>query len=168
MPFSASYQISLSPLGKSLWPCSLYCRSPNSVRRSLLPPLLFLHIQASPTPQIPSTSAGQPKKRWLNSREALILQPRQSRLHRWVTIKHASRLLLPLNFLGMRGSDVWDYVVLFLNFFLLVCYFWGCSCVHFSCIKKAFSPAKHAIHSHTCVHARVHTHTRTHKHTHTK
>ncbi|KAM7389243.1 hypothetical protein PAMP_023233 [Pampus punctatissimus] len=45
----------------------------------LLPPLL--HIQASPAPRPPAPR--QPQKRWLDSRDALILQPRQSRLHRW-------------------------------------------------------------------------------------
>lgn len=46
----------------------------------------------APHPGLPhpsSASAGQPHKRLLDSREAPILQPRQSRLHRWVAIKHA-------------------------------------------------------------------------------
>ncbi|TMS17589.1 hypothetical protein E3U43_001658 [Larimichthys crocea] len=47
----------------------------------------------------PSASARQPQERWLDSREASILQPRQSRLHRWLrggprgqdaTVCHAS------------------------------------------------------------------------------
>lgn len=82
----------------SFWPSFLYRRPPTPcVRRSLLLLLPLLHIQASPHPSSPSASAGQPQKRWLDSREAPILQPRQSRLHRWVTIKNASSLLLPLN-----------------------------------------------------------------------
>lgn len=62
---------------------------PARVRRSPLSLLSFLHIQASSRPSSPSAGAGRPQKRWLDSREAPILQPRQSRLHRWVTIKRA-------------------------------------------------------------------------------
>lgn len=36
-------------------------------------------------PSPPSAGARRPQKRWLDSREALILQLRQSRLHRWVS-----------------------------------------------------------------------------------
>lgn len=52
-----------------------------------------------PHPSSPFTRAGQPRKAWLDFREAQILQPRQSRLHRWLrgglrgrdaTVCHAS------------------------------------------------------------------------------
>lgn len=149
--FSASYQISFCPLGSSFWPCLMYCRfhpceeiAAAAAAASVLPP----HPGLPPSSLF--TRAGQPRKAWLDFREAQILQPRQSRLHRWVTIKHAMKLLLPLNFSGMRSTDIWDYVVLFLElFFMLVCYFWSRSCVHFSC-KEAFSPSKRAINTHTC------------------
>lgn len=147
--FSASYQISFCPLGSSFWPCLMYCRfhpceEIAAAAASVLPP----HPGLPPSSLF--TRAGQPRKAWLDFREAQILQPRQSRLHRWVTIKHAMKLLLPLNFSGMRSTDIWDYVVLFLElFFMLVCYFWSRSCVHFSC-KEAFSPSKRAINTHTC------------------
>ena len=132
--FSASYQISFSPPGRSFWPCFLCCRFPLlCVRRSLLLLLLLLplhHIQVPPptasssssTSPPPSASAGQPQKRWLDSREAPILQPRQSRLHRWVTMEHASRLPLP----HFQGHFRLCSLVFGIVFFLSVCV---CVCV---------------------------------------
>lgn len=51
-----------------------------------------------PCPSSPSASAGQPHKRWLDSREAPILQPRQSRLHRWVTNQACKQATLVFDF----------------------------------------------------------------------
>lgn len=60
---------------------------------SVLPP------QPGLPPSSPFARAGQPRKAWLDFREAQILQPRQSRLHRWLqgglrgrdaTVCHAS------------------------------------------------------------------------------
>lgn len=70
---------------------------PAHVRRSPLSLLSLLHIQASSRPSSLSAGAGRPQKRWLDSREAPILQPRQSRLHRWVTIAKARASLSPLS-----------------------------------------------------------------------
>lgn len=111
---------------------------------SVLPP------QPGLPPFSPFARAGQPRKAWLDFREAQILQPRQSRLHRWVTIKHAIKLLLPFEFfwhekhrhLRLCSLVIWNC------FFMLVCYFWSRSCVHFSC-KEAFSPSKRAINTHS-------------------
>lgn len=76
---------------------------PARVRRSPLSLLSLLHIQASSHPSSPSAGAGRPQKRWLDSREAPILQPRQSRLHRWVTIGKARASLSPLSCLMRSG-----------------------------------------------------------------
>lgn len=121
---------------------------PARVRRSPLSLLSLLHIQASSRPSSPSAGAGRPQKRWPDSREAPILQPRQSRLHRWVTIGKARASLLPLSCVMRSGrrrlfrDDVvmcsrLFFFVLFLS--LLVCYFWLRSCVHFSCKRRNFS-----------------------------
>lgn len=58
------------------------------VRRSLLGWLPSLNIRACrPLPLL----RRRPQKRWLGSREALILQLRPSRLHRWVAIRARCR-----------------------------------------------------------------------------
>ncbi len=124
------------------------CIVGSCVRRSLLLLLLLLPPPPPPHPDrphpsSPSASAGQPQKRWPDSREAPILQPRQSRLHRWVTIKHARRLHLPLNFFFFQGWEAQTFEITrscFRDcFFVLVCYFWRRSCVHFSCKRGIFS-----------------------------
>lgn len=51
---------------------------------------LAQHSGLSPLPP-PSASARHLQKRWLDSREAVILQLRQSRLHRWVAIQARCR-----------------------------------------------------------------------------
>lgn len=137
--FSASYQISFCPLGSSFWPCLMYCRFPPceeiaaaAAAASVLPP------QPGLPPSSPFTRAGQPRKAWLDFREAQILQPRQSRLHRWVTITHAIKLLLPLNFSSMRSTDIWDYVVLFLGLFLCLFVTSGVGHVCISHVKRHF------------------------------
>lgn len=89
-----------------------------------------------PRPSSPSASAGQPQKRWLDSRKAPILQPRQSRLHRWVTIKHASRPPLPLNcFRDEKHRLVKLWGLVFGNVFCACL----ASCVHFSFKRSIFS-----------------------------
>ena len=130
--------------------CSLYTTSRSPPHR------LLTASSSSSTSPPPSASAGQPQKRWLDSREAPILQPRQSRLHRWVTMEHASRLPLP-HFQGhFRLCSLVFGIVFFLSVCVCVCvrwfcYFWRRSCVHFSCKRGLFS-------SRACK-----THTNTHK-----
>ncbi|KAM3612874.1 uncharacterized protein V6R79_016175 [Siganus canaliculatus] len=70
---------------------------------------------APPPASPPSASAGQPQKRWLDSRETPILQPRQSRLHRWAcTLRCTCRCVV-------LTRKIWNFILgiihqlLFLN-----------------------------------------------------
>lgn len=143
------------PLIKSLsvhWervsdPVPSYCRFPSCLRRSLL----LLHPGLPP-----SASARQPQERWLDSREASILQPRQSRLHRWVTIKHARLLqLLRVFFSGDEKHRLlrlcgFVFGIVFFFLFFFACLFWRRSCVlfffFFSCKRHFLQPSMQYTH----------------------
>lgn len=150
--FPASYQISCFPPCRSLLRMSLSLSSPpfagsfpSSLAPTLPPPvrrlplcllLPLLHTQAWSRPLLPSC---WPRQRWLYSREASNLQPRPSRLHRWVSMEN------PRHAFRGRTRAISDYAVVCLRFFLfllsllLVCYFWLCSCEQFSCQRRNFS-----------------------------
>lgn len=111
--------------------------APPPVRRLPLCQLLpLLHTQAWSRPLLPSC---WPRQRWLFSREASNLQPRPSRLHRWVSMEN------PRHAFRGRTRAISDYAVVCLSFFffflssLLVFYFWLCSCEQFSCQRRNFS-----------------------------
>lgn len=153
MPLSSFYQISFCPLGRSSDPipcivgshpvwgdrCRCCCRYSTSSHPS---PLLPLHQRTAATVC------------WLNSREATILQPRQSRLHRWVTIKHESDYSCLWNwfFFFVRGNERHRL----LRLCGLVFWITFCACLLvLGSLMCAFSPAKHAIHSNTYTHAQM-------------
>lgn len=77
-----------APLLSHILLCLPLCRSPPQpppVRGDLCLARCPRSTFRTVVPSSPSAGAGRPQTRWLDSREALILQLRPSRLHRWVT-----------------------------------------------------------------------------------
>lgn len=100
-PFAGSFPSSLAPP-----------LPPPPVRRLPLCQLLpFLHTQAWSRPLLPSC---WPRQRWLFSREASNLQPRPSRLHRWVSMEN------PRQAFRGRTRAISDYAVVCLSFFFFL------------------------------------------------
>lgn len=152
--FSASYQISFSPPGRSFWPCSLHCRFPSCLRRSLLSLLLLLlppllHIKASPTPPAPTQrrAATEGLAQFQGGSDPAATSITSSPLGNYQARRQATPAF------EFSGDERPRFLRLcgFVFGIVFLCLFDTSGVAHVCIfhVKEAFSPAKHATHSNT-------------------
>lgn len=155
MPLSSFYQISFCPLGRSSDPIPCIVGS-HPVWGDRCRCCCCYSTSSHPSPLLPLHQRTAATVCWLNSREATILQPRQSRLHRWVTIKHES-----------------DYSCLWNCFFFFFCegeweaqtfeIMWSCFLDYFLCLFVSSGVAHVCIFSSQACNTLKHIYTRTNR-----